>query len=102
MSYFEYLKKHNEQLRILQDRKHRAFENRPLPVRWEIGQKVRFLRDSEWAWGAGGIAYVVGFRDDSKKKLAHEYQVFYTSPTLGKERGMWWTTPNDVELVVDK
>ena len=102
MSYLEYLKKHNEQLRILQDRGRRSFENRPLPVRWEIGQKVRFLCDSEWAWRAGEIAYVVGFRDGHKGKLAHEYQVFYTSPTLDKERGMWWTTSNDVELVVGK
>ncbi len=78
-----------------------AFNSRPLPKQWKVGQKVRYLRSSEWAWNEGEIAYVVQLRDEYKGKKASEYQVFYTGSDKGGKGGTYWTTPTDVELVED-
>ena len=65
-----------------------------IPERWEVGQKVRYLRDRYWAWSAGAEAVIIEMLDHGK--TAREYQVFYTRPINGK--GTFWTTPDDVEL----
>lgn len=72
---------------------------RKLPDFWRVGQKVRYLRDSEWAWGEGDIGFVSSLRDEYKNKPAQEYQVFYTTSESGY--GSFWTTPDDVELLED-
>lgn len=77
----------------------KAFSERPLPDRWRVGQRVRFLRSAAWAWTAGEEAVISGLRDPSVNKPAAEYQVFYTKPDVGQ--ACWWTTPDDVELAED-
>jgi hypothetical protein len=72
-----------------------AFEERPLPDKWRIGQMVRFIVDKEWAWGAGTVAQIV--KTDKSDKPADKYQVFWTSTDPGKH--LFWTTPNEVEFV---
>lgn len=73
------------------------FMTRPLPEKWQKGQRVRFLKTSEWAWAKGSEATIVEVRKEYKTYKATQYQVFYTSPDSGD--AIWWTTPNDVELV---
>lgn len=75
-----------------------AHDERPLPDFWRVGQKVRFLRDSEWAWSKGQTATIIALRDFNCRP-AREYQVFYTGNP--GEPGQWWTTPDDVELAED-
>lgn len=72
---------------------------RPLPKRWEVGQRVRFLNDSEWAWSKGGEATINRVSDNCHRLPADEYQVFWTEPD--SKNASWWTTPNDVELVAE-
>jgi len=74
-----------------------AFDERPLPDFWRVGQKVRFLDAKEWAWNAGTVATVVEVRDRSVP--AKDYQVFWTSTRPGEHK--FWTTPDEVELVAD-
>lgn len=71
---------------------------RPLPYKWKKGLRVRFLRDEDWAWSQGTEATVVTLDKGCKGKLGNEYQVFWTEPDGGG--AVWWTTPNDVELVI--
>jgi hypothetical protein len=76
-----------------------ARANRKLPHKWEIGMKVRYVTSQEWAWSKGDTAYIVEFKD-KERKLAHEYQVFYTSPKIDGNT-MMWTDPDDVEWIED-
>lgn len=87
------------ELRAEADRLEReAFENRPLPDKWRVGQKVRYLESKDWAWNKGDWGVVVGLREDEyKDRPAKEYQVFYTA--IKGEYGYFWTTPMDVELI---
>lgn len=75
----------------------RAFDDRPLPDFWRVGQRVRLIKDKEWAYPAGTEVEVVKVRDPDTP--AKEYQVFWTSTNHGKE--LYWTTPDEVELVQD-
>ena len=70
---------------------------RKLPDKWEVGQRVRFIRDMEWACDKGSEATINEIRYEDKGKSACEYQVFWTSPD--DREATWWTTPDDVELV---
>ncbi|MBL4754768.1 MAG: hypothetical protein JKY52_14385 [Flavobacteriales bacterium] len=72
--------------------------HRPLPLKWEVGQKVRFIRDQEHVCSKGTIAVITGLRDEYRGTKASDYQVFYTRP-IGFSSGKYWTTPDDVELV---
>jgi hypothetical protein len=74
-----------------------AFDSRVLPDRWRVGQKVRMRADTDFAWSAGDIMTITRIRD--KGRLAHEYQVFYTTTADGF--GSFWTTPDDVEELVE-
>lgn len=56
------------------------------------------MHDKEWAWSAGMEATIVELRNEYKDRKADEYQVFYAEPDSGG--ATWWTTPDDVELVV--
>lgn len=77
-----------------------AFNTRPLPEKWQVGQRVRFLKDREWAWSKGSEATIVRLRGEYAHCLANHYQVFYTSPD--SKDVLWWTTSADVELVSDE
>lgn len=99
MSYLEKVKELDDEQKSLNSRYKDLFDNRPLPSVWKVGQKVRYLQNSEWAWIKGGTAYVKELRPEYEGKPAKEYQVFYTGPK-GKG-GIFWTTPEDVELVED-
>lgn len=76
-----------------------AHNERPLPKKWKVGQRVRFLESKEWAWYKGSEAIIVELSPECKHKSAEEYQVFWTSPCGGG--ATWWTTPDDVELLED-
>ena len=75
-----------------------AFEERPLPDFWRLGQKVRTLKDNEWAWDKGAIMTIVRLREVGVP--AAQYQVFWVTPRSGQ--GVFWTTPADVELVAEE
>lgn len=77
-----------------------AFNERPLPDVWRVGQIVRTLSDKEFAWGKGALMYINEIRSEYKGTPADRYQVFYTS-FVGKDKssGTFWTTPEDVEFV---
>jgi hypothetical protein len=75
----------------------KAFDNRPLPDFWRVGQTVRLLKDKEWCAGAGTLMTVVEL--DEFEEPAKNYQVFWTTPINGT--GQYWTTPDEVELVED-
>jgi hypothetical protein len=77
-----------------------AFDQRPLPDHWRVGQTVRYLNNQDWAWSAGGIAKIVEIGKDYVGQPAREYAVFWTSSDNGKTH-RFWTTPSDVELVKD-
>lgn len=101
VSYLDAIKPLEEALQKLKDLRVEAFKNRPLPEFWELGQKVRYLSDSEWSWSKGSTGYVTRLWPEYKNKPAHEYQVFHTG--LGEDKyGLFWTTPDDVELVVEE
>jgi hypothetical protein len=72
-----------------------AFNERPLPDKWQVGMRVRFLNTSEGAWCKGQEATINEL--DHTDRPASEYQVFWTVPDGGG--AVWWTTPSDVELV---
>ena len=74
-----------------------AFAERPLPDKWKVGMRVRFLRGQEWAWSAGSEAIIVELSPACKNQRANEYQVFWTRPD--NNYAIWWTTPDAVELV---
>lgn len=77
-----------------------AFDERPMPDSWRVGQKVRYLRKSDWAWQAGSIGTVVEIPKEHQGKPAHETRWFYTG--VGESCfGRYHTTPSDVELVED-
>jgi hypothetical protein len=78
-----------------------AFNSRPLPDKWRVGQTVRYLKDRDWAWSRGQTALVKELRSDYRGLPAAKYQVFYTGPEKGKKPPIYWTTPDDVELVED-
>lgn len=93
-----------EEVKELQDKidkfRKSKFGNRPLPNKWRVGQKVRYITSNEWGWRQGDVGYVTELRDEYKDHFASEYQVFYTS--IGEKRfGKYWTTPDDVELIED-
>lgn len=74
--------------------------NRKLPDFWRVGQKVRYIRSSEWAFDKGDIAIVTEIREECRNRPANEYQVFFTRPLCISD-GRFWTTPDDVELIED-
>ena len=74
-----------------------AHAERCLPKKWEVGMRVRFLKQQEWSWRKGQEATVERLSDECKNRSGHEYQVFWTVPDGGG--AIWWTTPDDVELV---
>jgi hypothetical protein len=75
-----------------------AFSERLLPEQRKVGQRVRYLKDSEYAWSAGSYGVITRVLDENSTKLASAYQVFYTTPADMNSKALWWTTPADVEL----
>lgn len=75
-----------------------ATQERPLPVAWQVGQRVRYLADKDWGWNKGDIGTIARVRPEDRDKAANEYQVFWVN--FGGT-GIYWTTPDDVELVID-
>jgi len=78
-----------------------AFEARPLPDKWRVGQTVRYLRSIEYGPNRGSLGYVQRLREEDADKdiPAKDYQVFWTGPK--DKSSTFWTTPDDVELVED-
>jgi hypothetical protein len=78
-----------------------AFEERCMPDFWRIGQRVRYITDSEYAWCRGDIAQIVGFHYRYLEGTipANEYQVFFTGHLSSSAK--YWTTPSDVELICE-
>ncbi len=101
LRHSRYMGTHEELKANAAKREARIFNSRPLPKVWKVGQKVRYIRDSEWAWYKGNIGYVVELRDEYKGRPASEYQVFYTCTDKDAKYGRFWTTPEDVELIED-
>lgn len=81
-----------------EDLEREAFNERPLPDFWRVGQKVRMLNDEEWAWGKGNIMVIS--KVSSPHLPASHNQVIYLS-TLEDGWGSFYATPKDVELVED-
>ena len=81
-----------------------AFLERPLPDHWEVGQRVRYIKSSEWAYDAGRTAVIVETRQEYEDRPASDYSVFYTRPL--DDNGVqvsgvkYWTPSTDVELLV--
>lgn len=75
-----------------------AFDGRPLPDFWRVGQKVRTLEFKDWAWERGQVGTIIEL--DRPGTPAREYQVFWIT-FGGKFKNSYWTTPRDVELVKD-
>lgn len=73
----------------------KAHDTRPLPERWEVGHKVRFIKDIEWGPCAGDVLEIMEV--EHPERPAGEYQVFFTGPAWGG--GRYFTTPDDVEWV---
>jgi hypothetical protein len=100
MRHSRYMGTHEELKATAKSREEQVFNSRPLPKVWKIGQKVRYTRDSEWAWSKGDVGFIIELWDRDKGKPTHEYQVFYTA--IGEKKyGRYWTTPDDVELIED-
>lgn len=69
------------------------------PDKWEVGMEVEYVRDQgEWGPTKGSRGKIVSFREDTKGRKAHEYQVFYVRMN-GDRSTTFWTTPDDVKLV---
>lgn len=77
--------------------RNKAFDNRPLPDFWRVGQIVRLIKDKEWCADAGTLMKIVQL--DKPEEPASRYQVFWTTPING--HGVYWTTPDEVELLQD-
>ncbi len=99
--YDELMKKAVEIEVLAADIREIAKKVRKLPDHWKVGQKVRALKDEEWAWSKGDILTIVEFhRDYPEGSLpADHYQVFYTARENGS--GRCWTVPEQVELAED-
>lgn len=100
-SYLEGWEEYKELQAKLGEFKKSKFGNRPLPNKWRVGQKVRYITQSEWGWDRGNVAWITEVRPEYKDKFAGEYQVFYTSYNPEGKGGRYWTTPEDVELIED-
>lgn len=93
-----------EKARVLEQRakyiREKAFEERPLPDFWRVGQLVRMLKDQEWCWNRGNILVVSQVR--FPKALAADADFFYVSPRGKNPMNMYfYCTPSDVELYRD-
>lgn len=64
---------------------------------WKVGDTVRYVRSSDWAFSKGTVGRIVSISDPGRKP--HEYQVFHVVPNGSKHAPCWWTTPDDVEFV---
>lgn len=72
------------------------------PPKWEVGMKVRYRNDADWAWSKGAYGVINEIRKDYIGLPGNEYQVFYTHPMRGDKvykDASYWTTPADVDWV---
>lgn len=74
------------------------FSARPLPQSWKVGQKIEYIRTSEYVWDKGEIGVVVEILEEYAGKPAKANQVFYTRP-IKLSSGTFYTTPRDVILI---
>src|SRR4051812_27782417 len=66
------------------------------PKAWKIGDRVRYVRSIDWGPQKGQEGVIISFSEDHKDGMpANEYQVFYVKI----DRGQFYTTPDDVEIV---
>ena len=75
-----------------------------VPERWEVGMRVRYIREQEWVCGAGTEAIITAHMDEREGKnprpAGSEYQVFWCSPD--DRAWLCWTTPRDVIWIPEK
>ena len=46
----------------------KAFDNRPMPDSWRVGQKVRLLKNKEWCADAGDVLMIVEVRRREERR----------------------------------
>lgn len=70
---------------------------RKLPERWEVGQKVRYVRDTD-AFGPnkGNVGIICRLHPDYLSSPADEYGVLHVE--FKKGNGCFWTDFRDIEL----
>lgn len=70
---------------------------RKLPERWEVGQKVRYVRDTD-AFGPnkGNVGNICRIHPDYLSSPVDEYGVLHVEFTKGN--GCFWTDFRDIEL----
>lgn len=70
---------------------------RKLPERWEVGQKVRYVRDTD-AFGPnkGNVGTICRIHPDYLNSPADEYGVLHVE--FKKGNGCFWTDFRDIEL----
>lgn len=70
---------------------------RKLPERWEVGQKVRYVRDTD-AFGPnkGNVGTICRIHPDYLSSPADEYGVLHVE--FKKGNGCFWTDFRDIEL----
>lgn len=91
-----------KKLRLLAARlEEEAHNERCLPVRWEVGMKVRFLNSEEWAWRKGDIGHIDKIRPESQGKLAANGPCFFGVVFPGA-RGVYFASSEDVEWIPEE
>lgn len=75
----------------------KAFDERPLPDHWAVGQTVRCIKAVQWGTQKGQV-YVINRvrKEDKGKPAACENQVFWVSP-FG-DPSSYYSTPEHFEL----
>lgn len=71
------------------------------PAQWEVGMRVRYLRNQEWGPSKGALGTIIGFKEGDEGRPADAYQVFYVRAD-SMLTSQFWTTPEDVELVEEE
>ena len=73
----------------------------PFPDKWEVGQRVVWIRGDEYGYTYPGLTgVVVELSKECGERTGGEYQVFWCRPD-GTPNGTskYWTTPSDVRPI---
>ena len=75
------------------------------PEKWQVGQRVMWIRDSSDSWGpsAGETGVVVELSKECENRAGYEYQVFWCRPDSYRDKiARFWTTPDDVRIITEQ
>lgn len=100
MSYFEKIKLAQLLERMATHIRSTAFNDRPLPDFWRVGQKVRLITSKEWCGDAGQEFYICKVKWAAEPAHSSNNTIWIT-PSLLTEEGKYWTSPHEIELVED-